>query len=160
MFGSPSNFDINQLHPVVSNSPCFDVHEQLKKEAYSVTFEFLREHGTLISALSDYSLLYLDVNTMKNLAYVPDAHTKRINDLHVENNLLFTCSNDGTIKVWDIRAGLSAVGQCKSNKPYFITLYKVFLDQNLRELYSLSQIKHVVAAGSEAEVIFWYRFHF
>lgn len=100
----------------LQDSPCFDIQKDLQKDAYSITFEIAREHSLLFSALSDYSIACLDLNTMRCAHQIPAAHTKRINGLYINENLLYTCSNDGLIKVWDLRSGAALAGQCKGKR--------------------------------------------
>lgn len=140
MFGIGDSFNFSQPQPSQS-SACFDIQQELKTPAYCITFEFMKEHEIILSALSDYSLLFLDANTMKSINHIPEAHMKRINGLHFSENVLYTCSNDGSIKVWDIKAGNSPVAQFKS--------------PSAQELYCLSQTKQILAGGVNGKIHFW-----
>lgn len=37
------------------------------------------------------------------LAKLDKCHDKRINEILISDNVLYTCSNDFTVKLWDIR---------------------------------------------------------
>lgn len=112
MIGADSTFNFNNSQSN-EQSLCFDIKQNLQKEAYCLTFEVYKEQGILLASLSDYSILCLDINTMKCLQHIPQAHGKRINDLCVNENMLYTCSNDGTVKVWDLKSNKPLIGQCK-----------------------------------------------
>lgn len=129
--------------PIITPTPvaCFDVQQELQKQAYSITFEVVREHGVLLSSLSDCSILTLDLETMKSIHHIPQAHEKRINGLHLDNNVLYTCSNDGTIKVWDLKSEKPLMGQCRG--------------PSQQEFYSLAQTQHILAGGGEGDILFW-----
>jgi len=59
-------------------------------------------------------------------------HEKRINDSWIDENVLYSCSNDGSIQLLDL----------KSNQ-----LIHRFNTQS--EIYSISKSQHILAAGSE-----------
>ena len=76
---------------------------------YPITSKLHDNNQYLISALSNYGLSILDVNSFKIIGNIPLAHEKRINDIFIDENCIYTCSNDGTIKLWDLRdLGLKA----------------------------------------------------
>lgn len=114
MIGANSTFDFN-LPQNPEPSLNFNIKEALQKEAYCLTFEIYKEQGILLASLSDCSILCLDINTMKCLYHIPQAHAKRINDICANGNIVYTASNDGTVKVWDLKADKPLVGQCKGN---------------------------------------------
>ena len=65
-------------------------------------------------------------------------HTKRINMVRGFDTTLVTCSNDRSIKLWDVRTSHgSNISTFKRNKEF----YSVFLQEN------------ILAAGSNGEVI-------
>lgn len=115
MIGSGENFNFGQTEPQIAPFHGFDVTQELQKQAYGLTFEVVGEHSILVSALSDCSILCLDLNTMKSVAHIPQAHAKRINEVFWNEKSLYTCSNDGSLKVWDIRSDKPLVGQCRGS---------------------------------------------
>lgn len=119
------NFQQQQTSQSSQSSASFDIQQNTKSQGYSITFEVIREHEAIVSALSDYSLLFLDINTMKSLCHIPEAHVKRINSLHSAGNLIYTCSNDGSIKVWDTKSGTSPVAQLRGQYCNVIIVTKV-----------------------------------
>jgi len=141
MIGSGENFNFGQTQAQIAPFHGFDVTQELKKQAYGLTFEVVGEHSILISALSDCSLLCLDLNTMKSVSNIPQAHAKRINEVFWNEKMLYTCSNDGSLKVWDIRSDNPLVGQCRG--------------PSVQEFFSLSQVKHILAGGSDPDIHFW-----
>jgi len=113
MIGKDSTFNFG-FQQTSEPSLHFNIKQSLQKEAYCLTFEIYKEQGILLASLSDCSILCLDLNTMKCLKHIPQAHGKRINDLCVNENILYTCSNDGTLKVWDLKSDKPLAGTCKS----------------------------------------------
>lgn len=64
-------------------------------------------------ALTNQSIELVDLNKFAS-KIIPTSHTKRINMVRqFADNLLLTCSNDGTVKLWDSRS-FEQVGTCKS----------------------------------------------
>jgi len=141
MIGTNETFNFGQNQGQIATFHGFDVLEQLNKQAYGLTFEVVKEHSILASALSDCSILCLDLNTMKSVCHIPDAHAKRINEVFWNENWLYTCSNDGSIKVWDVRSNNPLVGQCRG--------------PSMQEFYSVSQVKHIVTGGGDPDIHFW-----
>lgn len=155
MIGQNETFNFQQqAEPQASQSfASFDISQQTKSQGYSIMFEVIREHEALVSALSDYSLLFLDINSMKNLCHIPEAHAKRINCIYSAENLLYTCSNDGSIKVWDTKAGTSAVAQIRGKLKF--DNHNKSLGPSSQEIYSIASTKHIMAGGSEGNIHFW-----
>ena len=58
----------------------------------------------LVTTINFYNLifnfLYKGISLLNKLE---NCHEKRINEIMVDENILYTCSNDFTVKLWDIR---------------------------------------------------------
>ena len=115
MIGTGETFNFGQNQGQIATFHGFDVAQQLNKQAYGLTFEVVGEQSILAAALSDCSILCLDLNTMQSVCHIPDAHDKRINEVFWNENRLYTCSNDGSIKIWDARSNNPLVGKCRGS---------------------------------------------
>ena len=65
-------------------------------------------------------------------------HKKRINDILIDSNVLISCSNDKTVKLFDLSA----------NKPI-----KSFNTNS--ELFSLAKIENILVVGGESRIFFY-----
>jgi WD40 repeat protein len=130
----------------------FNIIKVVHSQVYAIQFEYMADQQRLVSALSDYSLLVVDLNTMKSIKHIPNAHKKRINDIHATENLLYSCSNDGTVKVWDIKGEKKPIAEFKG---IIYTFHILILDPAILEAYSLSQTGDTLAVGGNAVIQFW-----
>jgi len=80
----------------------------------------LKKNGNLLFAGYNYAIEIFDLTDLKNircvttLNYVANAaHQAPISCIHVENNQLFTGSDDGTVKIWDL-SDLNNISSIKS----------------------------------------------
>ena len=76
--------------------------------------------------------IYLLSQELKELQVMNHHHQKRINDILISEDILFSCSNDGRVKLFDLKSN-SLIHEFKSQS----------------EIYSISKSKHILAAGSE-----------
>ncbi|KRW99756.1 WD40-repeat-containing domain [Pseudocohnilembus persalinus] len=93
-------------------------------------------------AMSDRNINIYQIHNqgITQVGEIKQAHEKKINQLIIEDNMLFSCSNDGTVKIWDA-----------SNYKQIDSLKK----QN-QEITSISKSKYILAGGSDKEsILFW-----
>lgn len=67
-----------------------------------------------------------------------NVHRKRINEIRMEGSVLYSCSNDGAVRLFDV----------KGNR-----LIKQFNTNN--EMFSLAKSQDLLVAGSQAKIYFW-----
>ncbi|EAR88171.2 WD domain, G-beta repeat protein (macronuclear) [Tetrahymena thermophila SB210] len=116
--------------------------EILEDEEYVLKFDLTEDKNYIFCALSNFEIGYF---TLAQDGYVKfggmmgeNKHTKRINDIFINENVLYTCSNDKQCRLYDLKA----------NK-----LIKAF---NLNhEIYSISKSKHILAGANESGIVFW-----
>lgn len=102
---------------MIANNPCsispeiYDFYLQSLGDKYQSAFplSFYREQRTnscFFSQLTNNSIISfnLDQGSLQITGIVEDPHEKRINEIFVEENVLFSCSNDSTVKLWDLNA--------------------------------------------------------
>lgn len=71
--------------------------------AYPLLMNLSATSEQFISGLSNHSMLLMDTEKLKPISILPEAHTARINDIHLTDNISFSASNDGCITAWDTR---------------------------------------------------------
>jgi len=56
------------------------------------------------SQLSNNALFSFSIGegAIKSESLINQAHEKRINEIFVDENVLYSCSNDSTVKLWDL----------------------------------------------------------
>lgn len=126
-------------------SACLNIMSQITSTdgstVYPLLFETIGGNRMALAGLSDYSMMLVDLETMKPVVHIPEAHKKRINGIFIGDNNCYSCSNDGLVKVWDLKA-----------RNPLMTKYKA---QGNNEVYSVAQTKHVLGGGSKGEIYFW-----
>ena len=94
-------------------------------------------HNTLHFSLDNLTVERVECEKFRGNIIKTD-HTKRINMARRFNDTLVTCSNDRSIKLWDVRTNhSSSISTFKRNQEF----YSVFLQGN------------TLAAGSNGEVL-------
>lgn len=88
--------------------------------------------------MSDYSVKILDLETQQVSLNLPDFHRARIQNLIYQDHLLITCSNDRSIKLYDLTAG-KLIKQFKGDGEY----------------YSIAKSKHILAGGQDSKIEFY-----
>lgn len=96
----------------------------------------------MICALSNLSIGVYQITPsgLNEVKIIKNAHEKRINDIVLHNNILYSCSNDSAIKIWD----LSNYSTIKSFK------------KQPHEINSISVSNHILAGATNSEkIVFW-----
>ncbi|CAD8076802.1 unnamed protein product [Paramecium sonneborni] len=109
---------------------------QISDKEFPLSLQFIND--TVLMAMTDFSLKWIDLNTQQVIWEQKNHHQKRIQQLIVENNVAFTCSNDRTIKVLDL--------QSKQQIHQF---------KNEKEFFSIAKSKHILAGGSDGRIDFY-----
>jgi WD40 repeat protein len=130
----------NSLNSSILNLPSA-LNGKLDSSAYAINFELASNNQTAFSCLSDFSLAVIDVETLKPTIHIPQAHNKKIMSIFIGEDRCFSCSNDGSVKIWDFN----------DKKPLVATLKT----PSQAEVYSVGQAKHVVAGGGQGIIHFW-----
>lgn len=140
------------------NTACLNIMNEVKSTdgstVYPLLFEIIGGNKMALAGLSDYSMMLVDLETMKSVVHIPEAHKKRINGIFIGDDNCYSCSNDGLVKVWDLKAPNPLMAKYKGNH-----IRKIFLNleaQGNNEVYSVGQTKHVLGGGSKGEIYFWY----
>lgn len=121
MFSSQemNSLNFNQAN-ISSSSSVLRLPEALNgkvdSSTYAINFELVGGNALAFAALSDYSLALIDLESMKPTAHIPQAHAKKIMGLYVGEDNCFSCSTDGSTKVWDF----------KDKKPLVATLRGIY----------------------------------
>ena len=76
----------------------------LKEPSYSIITELTKDNKSGVSALTDFSLVVFDTETLKPISHIKEAHKKRINSVFIGDQYSYSCSNDGSAKVWDFKS--------------------------------------------------------
>lgn len=75
------------------------------KNTFPFSFFIQPETNFLFSSLSNNYISIFDLNKGNfNLINSIMPHTKRINEIFVQENVLFSCSNDFTVTLWDLNS--------------------------------------------------------
>ena len=88
------------------NPEVYDFYLQTLGEKYQNTFplSFHQKNKAFFSQLTNNSIIsyVFDQGALQIINMIDDIHEKRINEIFVDENVLFSCSNDSTIKLWDL----------------------------------------------------------
>jgi WD40 repeat protein len=114
--------------------------DPLANKFYPISFHLSNNRQFLLSPISNFSYVYLDTNTFKIIGSINGAHEKKINDMFLDDKMIYSASNDGTLKIWDARD---------------LKLQNTLKAQNKRELYSIGKTEYIVGAGSRGDIYFW-----
>jgi WD40 repeat protein len=135
----------SEHHELQPHSASIDLSKELGSavtgKVYPMVLEMIEGNTMALASLSDSSMVLLDVEKLKPIVHVPGAHNKRINGLWIGEDNCYSCSNDGFVKIWDL----------KEKDP----LVKKFKAKGNDELYSISQAKHILGSGSGGNIYFW-----
>lgn len=75
------------------------------------------------SQLSNNSLISLSVGEgIKAEAIIDNAHDKRINEIFADENVIYSCSNDCSVKMWDMNSNKLI----KAFKSLYLLLFNCF----------------------------------
>ena len=88
------DFDIKSLGPKFENS--FPLSFQRSPFNQSIFFSQLSNNSIIGFSIEKMSILFQ--NSLE------DYHTKRINEIFVDDNVLYSCSNDSSVKLWDLNS--------------------------------------------------------
>jgi len=78
----------------------------LDSEEYVLKFELNDKQNTIFGALSTYEVAYFTLNSAGVVTYgglLDTKHNKRINDIFVDEDVLYTCSNDNSCHLFDLK---------------------------------------------------------
>ncbi|XP_030762393.1 WD repeat-containing protein 89 [Sitophilus oryzae] len=149
--------DISEVNESLSN--CEHVHVQPVGSQYILHISATREvYPYIAAALSDHSTDVFCTNEsgLEKITRLSE-HTKRLVDCKFvdhSNNLLYTASNDGTIKLWDLREfskSVTTFNDTTLNEPSTVRCFNSF---------DVAPCNRIIAAGTEfaqtdAFILFW-----
>ncbi|HQJ05348.1 MAG TPA: ankyrin repeat domain-containing protein [Spirochaetota bacterium] len=95
----------------------------------------------LISISNDKTIKFRDLNTF-NLLLVLKGHNNSVNDLCFLNNSLYTCSDDSTIKIWNIKD----IGD------------NIFLEESISNIALSPNSKYLAVANSLSNIVNIYEY--
>jgi len=78
----------------------------LDSEEYVLKFELNDKQNTIFGALSTYEVAYFTLSSAGVVTYgglIDTKHSKRINDIFVDEDVLYTCSNDNSCHLFDLK---------------------------------------------------------
>lgn len=109
------------------NPEIYDFYLQTLGEKYQSAFplSFYRDQirkSCFFSQLTNNSIISFDLDqgSLQITGIFEDSHDKRINEIFVEENVLFSCSNDSNVKLWDLNTN-KLIKSFKS-----VTLFRYF----------------------------------
>lgn len=94
-----------------NNSGIYDFYLKSLGHKFENSFPLSFHRHTLnesifFSQLSNNSIIGFSVEKMSVLiqSSLENFHSKRINEIFVDENVLYSCSNDSSVKIWDLNS--------------------------------------------------------